>query len=616
MNSVGEPVLKQGPLRKKGTRMYQWSSRHFLLCGPVLRYKLKPEDSELRGEFHLTAGCIVTDIEEDSGGLQGRRLYSFWIVWPQDRNLKGQGEADKGYESAEEADFEGLSKKDLKTIVANEARAHRETKERVEEQLQLHESHDRKVNVGLKVAAAVAGGVVIGASTAGVGLIPYMVVVGTALAAGAAGAVGSAAWNGSQPRPQDSRVILGAETREDAKEWKQLIEQQVSLLERRKRAPLPSGVNPFIVVALLEMNGLAKGWRKVRTVEGVRILERASPCSGTKCRRAQVTVRNTPVDTFLTLMEIPVPFPPGRTDIECDLKVLKIIDDHADVIRLAVNKKCSSGVFGANRDGFSIEVILHRFWKYDDDGVYLITYTSTGQTQFSAIGVDVPKTSSQLELNMIMTVSPRKDHKDFDDDLPEALVTCTCQMSESGWSRLQLESFMDCVLMQIIDLRHYFQTAAYVRYKAGQELECKFTHSSVYSSERIVARLRKNDASRTPVFERKDATTPPLSKESSIASVRSKLSRTFSGEIEEPKHNSDPTESPKSPAPKPNSSLSLFRRNRTSDPKTTKASETKSNMHIDVTRDDNGMRFKEDQTKLKQFATKVKGKIAALEYGI
>lgn len=616
MISAGDAVLKQGSLRKKGTRMYQWSLRHFMLCGSVLKYKLKPEDSELRGEFHLAAGCVVTDIEEDSVGLQGKRLYSFWIVWPQDRNLKGHSDGEKGYDSSEEAEVDSVAKKDLKTIVANEAKAHREAKERVEEQLLLHESHDRKVSVGLKVAAAVAGGVVVGASTAGVGLVPYMVVVGTALAAGAAGAVGSAAWNGSQPRPQDSRVILGAETREDAKEWKTLIEQQVSLLERRRKAPFPSGVNPFLVMSLLEMNSLAKGWSKVRTIEGVRILERSSLAAGTRCRRTQVTVRNTPVDTFLTLMEIPSPYPSGRTDIDCDMKVLKAIDDHADIIRLAVNKKCSYGIFGANKDGFSIEVILHRFWKYDDDGVYLITYTSTGQTQFSAVGEDVPKTSSQLDLNMIITVSPRKDHKDFDDDLPEALVTCVCQMSESGWSKHQLESFMNCVLLQIVDLRHYFQTAAYMRYKAGQELECKFTHSAVYSSEKIVCRHQKNGILRTPKFEKKETHTPPMSKESSLAGVRNRLSRTFSGDMEEPKNIADTAESPKSPALKANGSLSLFRRSRPLESKPAKILEVKETLHIDVTRDENGMKFKEDPSKRKQFAIKVKGKIAALEYGI
>lgn len=178
---------------------------------------------------------------------------------------------------------------------------------------------------------------------------------------------------------------------------------------------------------------------------------------------------------------------------------------------------------------------------------------------------------------------------------------------------------MNCVLMQIVDLRHFFQTAAYMRYKAGQELDCKFSHSAIYSSEKIVCRHQKNGIVRTPKFEKKEAHSPPLSKESSLSGVRSRLSRTFSGEMgekEEPKSISEAADSPKSPALKTHGTMSIFRRSKNLESKPPKSTEVKETLHIDVTRDENGMKFKEEPSKRKQFAIKVKGKIAALEYGI
>jgi hypothetical protein len=61
------------------------------------------------------------------------------------------------------------------------------TKQRkAEEELEKHHNVDNNLSIGMKVAAVAVGGVVIGTLTLGIGLIPYMTVVGiTAVASGA-----------------------------------------------------------------------------------------------------------------------------------------------------------------------------------------------------------------------------------------------------------------------------------------------------------------------------------------------------------------------------------------------------------------------------------------------
>jgi len=73
----------------------------------------------------------------------------------------------------------------------------------------------------MKVAAVAVGGVVVGALTAGIGLVPYIAVVGAAAVAGA----GGVAYGIS--KPSDSRLILSCETMAEALSWKSAIEFQV-----------------------------------------------------------------------------------------------------------------------------------------------------------------------------------------------------------------------------------------------------------------------------------------------------------------------------------------------------------------------------------------------------
>ena len=84
-----------------------------------------------------------------------------------------------------------------------------------------------QVSTGMKVAAVAVGGVVVGALTAGIGLVPYIAVVGAAAVAGASGVAYS------YKKPADSRLILACESMAEALSWKAALEAQVlySMLE-------------------------------------------------------------------------------------------------------------------------------------------------------------------------------------------------------------------------------------------------------------------------------------------------------------------------------------------------------------------------------------------------
>lgn len=65
----------------------------------------------------------------------------------------------------------------------------------------------------------------VGALTAGIGLIPYMAIVGITAAAG-----GGAIFFQSHSRPMGSRLIVAADTREEAEAWKTAIEGEIAVL--------------------------------------------------------------------------------------------------------------------------------------------------------------------------------------------------------------------------------------------------------------------------------------------------------------------------------------------------------------------------------------------------
>ncbi len=65
---------------------------------------------------------------------------------------------------------------------------------------------------------------------------------------------------------------------------------------------------------------------------------------------------------------------------------MKEIDDHADIIEVEVTNQ----VFSGKRKTVYRKICFNRFWRLDDDGVYLITYNSTVCEDYPS-GVKVKK---------------------------------------------------------------------------------------------------------------------------------------------------------------------------------------------------------------------------------
>jgi hypothetical protein len=310
-----QSVDKAGIAKKRIGRMHQWSSRYFILNGSKLSYKLKPESLSVRGSYELSHGCIVTDILEEYN-LKAKKLYTFWIVWPHDKKKADDNKAEQSLliDDNESVDLEeehlNSKQKDLKHIVESEVKNQKLQRTMVEEQVEMHQAHDSNVSLGVKVAALAVGGAVIGALTAGIGLAPYMTIIGISAVAGG-GAV-AVQWRG---RPQDSRVIMAFDTMNDAIEWKTCIEEQIYRLELVRKPMLPSTVDAKMIASILDKNSTSSsgGWKRVNICEGMRILEHNPPRYNNsyqqnnnsinyRCRKAQLTIPSSPLNTFLTIM--------------------------------------------------------------------------------------------------------------------------------------------------------------------------------------------------------------------------------------------------------------------------------------------------------------------------
>lgn len=295
-NEVQEVVEKEGFLRKRGGRMHRWTVRYFTLTATKISYKIKADSSSYKGTFDLAPGSMVTDVQEESiGTIKGKKIYVFWLVWPHDKNAKAgdviedsdeEGEhnantptaatnnaakekdkADatttkESLTSPKEGDAAAQKTKMLRDIVEREQSCHRKLQQQVEEQISRHEQNDKQTGFRYSVAAAAAGGVVVGALTAGIGLIPYLAVVGTVAAVGVGGG-GLVAL--SKRRPYDSRLMMAAESMTEALAWKHAIEQQIANLEK---VFLPPTADPTVISNIIGLSAGGGGWKRREFIEG------------------------------------------------------------------------------------------------------------------------------------------------------------------------------------------------------------------------------------------------------------------------------------------------------------------------------------------------------------
>eukprot|EP01041_Mallomonas_annulata_P009846 gene9847-20481_t len=537
-------------------------------------------------------------VQEDSKGvIKGKKLYVFWIIWPHDKNLgksddKADDDSDNEDTEHKEKDDTCVKHKDLKQIVESEVMTQRREQQLAVEQLERHQKHDSNVSSGMKIAAVAVGGVVVGALTAGIGLVPYITVVGLTAVAGGAGVLYS------YRKPANSRLILACDSMNEALEWKKALESQLIDMEVQR------GVNNNDVVDVVVDNNddvdaifivydifvdinvvgiddvdsstdrqtrrdaetITPPLRRpphhlrypgsggsVRLLLGVG-LEGTGLCG----RHADHGADTSPIRTTLStgsgdnhpstiptyhhLLSRFVPFKNcfltytnccpditlhGMTD-NCEKHsaidipgsdgsaVVRVasegrgvlvqgVDDHADILGVSVHPDKTRGdtvCGGGGRGGLEIlgrwrppcpcprmKLTLSRFWRLDDDGSYFIAMNSTSPPSSSSHPLSFPSTTTEekksksknkqglttvdnnVNVMIILTVAPRKDHSEFNDDLREALVTCAVQVQErdpntsasthspspsSPWSEELAEgidAFMDSVVLQLVDLR-------------------------------------------------------------------------------------------------------------------------------------------------------------------
>lgn len=439
-------ITKQGLLKKRSARIHSWNTRYFMLTGPKLSYKLKEESSHIRDTFDLAPGCIVTEIQEESKG-SGKKLFSFWIIWPEEnkdnKNHKFEEKVQitstaslDGYYSDDDNDNDDESirnrGRNLKQIVESEVQSHRKNKSSAEGIVEQYHARDQSYSLGVKVAAVAVGGVLVGALTAGIGLVPYITVVGITAAAGG-GAV-ALHWR----KPLDSRLILACETMEDAIEWKIAVTQQIMKLVDTLKPAVPACIDANKFSSLINLKISDQAWYTVSFREGLRILEHVTTpvvfrrtflvqatswlrvlrefwwkkpvnfmfpvhlvehnanvlnavvpecvlqsnegggavAGSVYCRRSNGVAPCLPTNCFLFLMNARA-WPKFG-----DLRIVKEIDDHADIIgvELRYDDDYYAAVYpGAKRRKDRLvarRLALSRFWSLDEEGVYIITMNS------------------------------------------------------------------------------------------------------------------------------------------------------------------------------------------------------------------------------------------------
>lgn len=580
-------IVKEGFLKKRKAKLHQWSQRYFVLTDRTLSYKIKSEAHEFKDSYDLVPGCIVTQIEtETRASLKGRRLFSFWVVWPHDKSkLKDDEHHSKNVDSDDEKEAtnakeeEGNRVKNLKSIVESEVWEHRKQKNIVEEQIEMHHQRDNNISLGAKVAAVTVGGVIVGALTAGIGLLPYIAVVGVATVAGGGAVVYN--WR----KPFDSRLIIACDTMEEAVEWRTAIEAQISKLESAsRRLNLPSSLDPRVIGVILNRAQQQRLWRRVSAPEGMRILELLFPrpyselerrkrrlallkqtnfehrtvpslftadcdqlvkdsldnlldmkdISEARCRRAQISVPTTPIQTFLLLMSETCGML-GK-NIGFTARTLQQIDDHADALEVEIDFGL---ILGRKPREHMRKLYFSRFWSLDDDGVYLITLCASNQpltlpnqsssvsqatVEYHPVKLDAKKRvysrCSAPTAHAVITVSPRADFAEFPVDVHDCIVSCSVQLTnlkEGGWSEEEQSAFMNALLQaQLLELKDLLYQE---RFTPLHPNALFLTHSTVSGSDAAFTSLSAADGATHKYPPSPPPSSPPSLKRAATANT-------------------------------------------------------------------------------------------------
>jgi len=87
-------TVKEGYLRKRKAKSYQWLLRYFTLSSNP---QIKKDQAEAKKSY--VPGCVVTPIDKESlSTWKGKKLFSFWVVRPNNK-LGGKPKTKKSQQS-------------------------------------------------------------------------------------------------------------------------------------------------------------------------------------------------------------------------------------------------------------------------------------------------------------------------------------------------------------------------------------------------------------------------------------------------------------------------------------------------------------------------------------
>eukprot|EP01041_Mallomonas_annulata_P010075 gene10075-20994_t len=438
-------VSCQGWMRKKGSRVNVWGDRYFVLRGPSLYYFLKENDAEPKGVFALQATCRVSHIRSDFNKKRSQFLFS--IIWPVDEDLL-QNE-------------EGIDGDIPKTKDSSRTELKKKVKRRMSGP--ISKSEKAQYISGGGIAAVAVGGIVLGALTAGVGLVAGMVIVGMGAAAG-----GGAVAVQHAVAEKEKYLTLACKSHQEAEKWVSCIESQI-----RKLGDSIFGL-PYIPGCI--MNSGSKGhhapqqirleeidewirsstWRVSNVVQGIRIFEQSnrfisknndssfttshesSSSTSTSmtdlppCLRINMSMNGSPSDVFMSIMKekTAVSVLPG---IIKSMRIIETINNYTDIVHIILDPIFIYPTWTSPRD-----FCVMRYWRNDSDGSYAICMDSTfhhdcplvlGYVRF--INVGVGRINVDVDVDVDVDVEANVSHKEGDneDEFIDSMLTLIAQ----GW---------------------------------------------------------------------------------------------------------------------------------------------------------------------------------------
>lgn len=349
----------------------------------------------------------------------------------------------------------------------------------------------KRIIQGSKYAAATGAAVTVGVLTAGIGLAAALTFVAVSAAAGGGGLVATKTRSRSKQRNAAEKLgerflSLSCANYEVAKQWKDALDKVISMNEAktsdfRRRIINEEHTQRAIYNTILctlhagnetdvVLNGKQQshgknhrnksnwklvdgGWTAIFGFGGHGLRIYAEEVGSEEDRRArrpinkrksffrrelslvnrpcpafksQVIINAKPLDAFCHLMTYGAVSTFESSGFEHEstfsFRVIETTDNHMDVIHLILRPLYLFPTWTAPRD-----FCLHRYWRFEDDGTYIICYDSVKHRECPMLPGYV-----RGELHGVYVISPKKSNGRIT-PYDECLMTQTVQVDPKGW---------------------------------------------------------------------------------------------------------------------------------------------------------------------------------------